>query len=376
MLGPKIKFEGVKGVGTVELDLQEGQQVYTLIGENGVGKTKTLESLFQALFFTNCEVQKLLGQKKIVFNKQGWSFRSVVGLLPAMSPVDAEILGTYWGGGAFGVHKSPTVLLASQNRGFIQHESIGAASLGDFEQRKLAYLKRTIESMGSSFSSMNMDISIESWFVTLAQSSNPYQKQKDNRDIEIKTVLSLLNILDRRIDSGVMEIGGDGRVSLKIDGQLRELSHLSTGFASILKMIQAIISGYGYFTNEVNLDKVKGVVLIDEIESHLHLSWQAKIIPLLKNLFPNTTFYITTHSSVVLSQLNEGEAYRLDREADGVVRTKILESPNKSALVDVLRDAFDIDLNKMKRERMSAEQQKHAKEQLLSLLNQQGSKAQ
>ena len=45
MLGGKIRFEGLRGVGTVELDLMPKQRVYTLIGTNGVGKTKTLEAL-------------------------------------------------------------------------------------------------------------------------------------------------------------------------------------------------------------------------------------------------------------------------------------------------------------------------------------------
>ncbi|WLI78241.1 AAA family ATPase [Kosakonia sp. H02] len=88
-----------------------------------------------------------------------------------------------------------------------------------------------------------------------------------------------------------------------------------------LKLVQAIVSGYSYFTNETNIQKVKGIVFIDEIESHLHLSWQANIIPLLKKLFPNTTFYITTHSSIVLAQLKEGEAYNLYRDSDGIVKT-------------------------------------------------------
>ena len=118
----------------------------------------------------------------------------------------------------------------------------------------------------------------------------------------------------------------------------------------------------------MKLQDVKGIVLIDEIESHLHISWQSKIIPLLKSLFPNTTFYITTHSSIVLTQLDQGEAYQLKRDEDGVVRSKEIRSPGKAAFIDVLKDAFGLDLNKMKRERMSPENQKEAKQQLLDLL--------
>ncbi|MFX0565381.1 AAA family ATPase [Kosakonia cowanii] len=221
------------------------------------------------------------------------------------------------------------------------------------------------------FGSMNMSASIQEWFISIARSSNRWQKSEDNREVEISTVLGLLHEIDQRIDPHFLEISGDDRVSLKVDGQVREISQLSSGFTSILKLIQAIVSGYGYFTNESNIQKVKGVVFIDEIESHLHLSWQANIVPLLKKLFPNTTFYITTHSSVVLAQLKEGEAYNLYRDGDGVVKTKKIAAPNKAALADILKDVFSVDLNQMKLENSSADEQQDAKANLLRLLNQQ-----
>ncbi len=48
-----------------------------------------------------------------------------------------------------------------------------------------------------------------------------------------------------------------------------------------------------------------GVVLIDEIELHMHPSWQRKILPVLKKCFPNIQFIITTHSPQVLGELDE-----------------------------------------------------------------------
>ena len=52
MLGTNITFEGVKGVGTIALELQPDQRVYTFIGVNGIGKTKMLEALFQYLLIS------------------------------------------------------------------------------------------------------------------------------------------------------------------------------------------------------------------------------------------------------------------------------------------------------------------------------------
>lgn len=370
MLTYPIKIEGLKGVGSVELNLQENQRVYTLIGVNGVGKTKTLEALFQVLFFGHQYLEQF---SHVAVELNTWVFKVLqMGEVDFHAPAQNVLLSHLKRINKYPSHSLPIVFLASQNRGFIKHEAKPIPAIGTLEQRRNAYFSRLIQGMNNNFTSLNMDTGIEEWFVTLAQSANPYQKQEDNRDIEIRVVLELLNKLDQRIDPKYLQISGDGRVMLKIDGQPRELSQLSTGFASILKILQAIVSGYGYFTNETRLQQVKGIVLIDEIESHLHLSWQAKIIPLLKQLFPNTTFYITTHSSIVLSQLKAGEAYRLQRDDDGVVRTHTITSPNTISLIDVLQEAFDLDLNRLKLENLVPTDQQKAKQQLLNLINGQG----
>lgn len=57
--------------------------------------------------------------------------------------------------------------------------------------------------------------------------------------------------------------------------------------------------------NKVNPLMGKGVVLIDEIELHMHPSWQRKVLRKLKDTFPNIQFIITTHSPIVLSEADD-----------------------------------------------------------------------
>lgn len=61
------------------------------------------------------------------------------------------------------------------------------------------------------------------------------------------------------------------------------------------------------------------VVLIDEIELHLHPKWQREIIPALTRTFPNCQFIITTHSPQVISQIKPDGIYILEATPEGIV---------------------------------------------------------
>lgn len=62
-----------------------------------------------------------------------------------------------------------------------------------------------------------------------------------------------------------------------------------------------------------------GCVLIDEIDLHLHPTWQVKLIPALKKVFPRLQFIATTHSPMMLPGLEADEIYVLTQDAEGSV---------------------------------------------------------
>lgn len=365
LLNQQIEFKNVKGVGDVKLQLSD-KKMNVIIGANGVGKTKTLEALYTALLFTNqdfAEIQHitLLGflvftqgyiNNKEVFLRDEESFNSV-----------SEIINSDL------YHKSPVVYLAAQSRGEIKSEVKDIKPIGTYLERKKEYFSSIVNGMRKSFSSLNMSSSIDEWFIQRAYSANPYQSKEDNREVEIVSVLRILNQIDPRISSNKedLEIEGGNRVIIKLDGKKRYLNELSSGFASLIKIVQSIVAGYSFFTNAEEIEQVEGYVLIDEVESHLHIEWQTKILPLLTKIFPNTYFVITTHSSLVLTQLVDGVAYQLVREGSTVFTKPILNA-GQSALIDLLEDAFGVNLNKLRIENTTAESQADVKKALLDLL--------
>ena len=61
------------------------------------------------------------------------------------------------------------------------------------------------------------------------------------------------------------------------------------------------------------------VLLIDEIENHLHPTWQRRVIPALLEHFPALQIFATTHSPFVVAGLRAGQVHILKRDADGVI---------------------------------------------------------
>ena len=62
-----------------------------------------------------------------------------------------------------------------------------------------------------------------------------------------------------------------------------------------------------------------GVLLIDEVENHLHPTWQRRVIPALSHHFPGLQIFATTHSPFVVAGLRAGQVHMLERSATGVV---------------------------------------------------------
>lgn len=75
-------------------------------------------------------------------------------------------------------------------------------------------------------------------------------------------------------------------------------SHLSSGEIMLVALFVSILEEYDYINNTQAHDTsdISGIVLIDEIDLHLHIELQKEILPQLLNFFPKIQFIITTHS--------------------------------------------------------------------------------
>lgn len=98
------------------------------------------------------------------------------------------------------------------------------------------------------------------------------------------------------------------------DGKL-PFNVLSQGTQSLIQSLAHIIFGYAQFYDfSSDYCEKSGIVIIDEIDAHLHPSWQQGVLPTLTRNFPNLQFFCSTHSPLTLSGLEAGQVQLLHRE--------------------------------------------------------------
>ncbi|NEQ72054.1 MAG: AAA family ATPase [Okeania sp. SIO2C9] len=117
------------------------------------------------------------------------------------------------------------------------------------------------------------------------------------------------------------------RMTIKKQDQELDIQQLSDGEKSLLALVGDLARRLAIANPSLGDPlTASSVVLIDEIEQHLHPAWQRQVIPKLTETFPNCQFIITTHSPQVVSQIKPNSVYILEKIDDNV----ILKHPSSS----------------------------------------------
>jgi hypothetical protein len=106
-------------------------------------------------------------------------------------------------------------------------------------------------------------------------------------------------------------------------------SWLSQGYQSLIAWLADVVGQILLEAGEpVEAADMEGTVLVDEIDLHLHPTWQVRLIPALKRVFPRLQFIATTHSPMILPALSAEEVYILSQDTEGsVIATQSTQSP-------------------------------------------------
>lgn len=145
----------------------------------------------------------------------------------------------------------------------------------------------------------------------------------DTDEQEIAALTKRITDIDNwfeRFTKVLQDIYNDTSLKLKFDINTQQfaiilpdrepfaLDCMSMGYAAIFDIVGDLMmrmeSQQSY--------ELEGIVLIDEIETHLHVELQRAIVPILIELFPNLQFVLTTHSPFILSSMENSAVYDLE----------------------------------------------------------------
>lgn len=106
----------------------------------------------------------------------------------------------------------------------------------------------------------------------------------------------------------------DYSFTIKNQGKEFGFNQLSAGYAAALDIVVDLMIKMQNKNNLVRAYDMPGIVLIDEVETHLHLQLQRQILPLLTSIFPKIQFIVTSHSPFVLNSLKNATAFDLEHQ--------------------------------------------------------------
>lgn len=133
-----------------------------------------------------------------------------------------------------------------------------------------------------------------------------------------------------------------------------DVAQMSDGYRSILsltfELIRQMVRAYGEndvfknFSKGTFIIDLPGVVLIDEIDAHLHPSWQAKIGDWFLNVFPKIQFIVTTHSPLICRASEFGSIWRLSAPGSDRPSSQIIGVEKERLVYGDILDAYGTEL--------------------------------
>jgi AAA15 family ATPase/GTPase len=162
------------------------------------------------------------------------------------------------------------------------------------------------------------------------------QKEKLRIDRRFASLCKMLQIVFECSTLELKSVAEDLNFKIKVPNRnLFGFDEMSDGYSAALRIILDLDSSMESPNSNFSHD-MPGIVLIDEIETHLHVYLQKKIMPYLIEFFPNIQFIVTTHSPFVLSSIENAVICDLENKT-------VAENFSAYSYSILVENYFDVD---------------------------------
>lgn len=259
----------------------------------------------------------------------------------------------------------PVIVYYSINRGVFDTVSFYEKSSGFYERsdsrfnRQRVFLAKQVVSYVNALTEQRVDFNLFfDWFKNQEDLENEVRiKNSSHRDPQLEAIRRAIAALPpgfndlhiQRSDSQLSlfsevapRSARNSRMVVTKQGSELDINQLSDGEKGLLALVGDLARRLA-IANPGLADPLQGegIILIDEIELHLHPKWQRWIISGLQETFPNCQFILTTHSPQIISQV-KGFVYGLKELPTGEITVKKFDAYGKDSnriLEDIMEDS-------------------------------------
>lgn len=282
----KLTIDKVRHLKNISIPLSENQIKHLILtGKNGSGKTSVVEALARYLdkIFTGERENAFRNCQKELDIKLNNKIESI----PELADKYHYILAYY---------DAARVFQAERPRQIEKVKLQDYYGLTEFPRKEfvkyLLDLKMT-EALARNNNKTEKADEIQTWFAKLEQL---LKQIFDDKTVE-------LEFDEETFEFHILQHGKEPF----------DFNTLSSGYQAVLDIILDIIMRMQNQTQRSFDFNLPGIVLIDEIETHLHLELQKNIMPFLTAIFPNIQFIVTSHSPFILNSIRNVVIYDLEK---------------------------------------------------------------
>lgn len=310
-----LNISGVGGIDLLELKFNDGLNL--ICGANGIGKTTILECIAHAFggFYSY----------NILKKKAGYS----EGKVEIKVENDNRIIEQKFIKNGFHPYDSTEASQISEYS-YFNCEIINIKTNRNLEYRKLEGVKSDlVKGKENLCQEANNGINIydlKDWFVNRVLWSAHKGKLTEEQNSNLELAKSVFLELDSETE--YCDVNHETYdILVKNRNSEIYLEYLSSGYKSALYILLGIIKEIELRFKEVKIKAkdFEGIILIDEIDLHLHPRWQANLVLTLKKIFSKAQIIATTHSPTIIQVAESEEIIALILDKDLKVKQKHIE---------------------------------------------------